>query len=80
MITNTVKNVLNLLIIQKTDMGTKFLRKVSDLNMEEVVENTIYVLESKGKEIIHVNYQVIDTIEVKNSTVGAYYSVLIIYR
>lgn len=61
-------------------MGTKFLRKVSDLNMEEVVENTIYVLESKGKEIIHVNYQVIDTIEVKNSTVGAYYSVLIIYR
>lgn len=61
-------------------MGVKFLRKVTDLNMETVVDNAVQELTAKGKEIVHVNYQLTDTIEVKKETVGCYYSVLIIYK
>lgn len=61
-------------------MGVKFLRKVTDLNMETIVDNATQALIEKGKEIVHVSYQLTDTIEVKKETVGCYYSVLIIYR
>lgn len=61
-------------------MGTKFLRKVSDLNMGTIVANTLQDLVEKQKEIVHVSYQLIDTIEIKKETVGTYYSVLIIYK
>lgn len=61
-------------------MGTKFLRKVSDLNMGTIVANTLQDLVAKQKEIVHVSYQLIDTIEIKKETVGTYYSVLIIYK